>query len=112
MAENTKKEPDIWVADFETKVLSKKDLKKLGLKEQTETEIWSAAIMRSVGPDQIENEPVYVFNNVFEFMNFLEYNVPNNSIIYFHNLRFDANYLLSHLINVENWRPCVRLDEE
>ena len=91
MASKEKKEPIIYVADFETTVLSQDDLKELGMEEQTETEVWSAAIMKSVGPDEIENEPVYVYNNIFEFMSHLE-RLEDGSIVYFHNLRFDGSY--------------------
>ena len=104
-----KKEPIIYVADFETTVYSKEDLEKLNLEEQEQTEVWSAAIMRSVGPEEIEDEPVYVYNNIFEFMNKLEA-LENNAIVYFHNLKFDGSYLLNHIIDVENWTPCIALD--
>lgn len=104
-----KKEPIIYVADFETTVYSEEDLKALNLEEQDKTEVWSAAIMRSVGPDDIESEPVYVYNNIFEFMNKLE-SLENNAIVYFHNLKFDGSYLLNHIIDVENWTPCIALD--
>lgn len=109
MASKEKKEPIIYVADFETTVLSQDDLKELGMEEQTETEVWSAAIMKSVGPDEIEKEPVYVYNNIFEFMSHLE-RLEDGSIVYFHNLRFDGSYQLNHIIDVEHWTPCVALD--
>lgn len=105
-----KKEPEVYVADFETVVLSKKDLKKLGMTEQTKTEVWSAAIMKAVGPDEIEKEQVFVYNNIYEFMNKLEALEPD-SIVYFHNLRFDGSAILSHIINVEHWTPCASLKD-
>ena len=103
----------VWVADFETVVYTEAECKQLGIPyPQENTEVWSCAIMRSVGPDRIENEPVYVFNNIFEFTQFCEFEVEDNAILYFHNMKFDMSYWLSHLINVECWTPCLELKED
>lgn len=103
----------VWVADFETVVYTEAECKQLGIPyPQENTECWSCAIMRSVGPNEIENEDVYVFNNIFEFTQFCEFEVEDNAILYFHNMKFDMSYWLSHLINVEHWTPCLELKED
>lgn len=105
-----KKEPVVYVADFETTVLSEEDLKTLGMSEQTETEVWSAAITKAV--EHPRPEDVEVFNNIYEFMNKLE-TLENNSIVFFHNLKFDGSYILNELIS-EGFVPAitVQTDEE
>lgn len=106
MAKREKIEPKVYVADFETTVYSDEDLEKLGLKEQTQTEVWSAAITEC----ELEPSPdrVSVYNNIYEFMNHIE-RLENNSIVYFHNLRFDASYLIDFL-EASGYVPVIDID--
>lgn len=102
-----KKEPVIYVADFETTVLSEADLKKYGLEEQAETEVWSAAICKCV--EHPEPDMVTVYNNIYEFFNHLE-RLEDGAMVYFHNLRFDGSYILNELIN-EGFVPATTITD-
>lgn len=105
-----KKEPECYCFDFETTVYSDKDLKELGLEEQTTSEVWSAAICK-VEEHPTRNMPsLAVYNNIYQFMNHLENYIPDGSLLFVWNLKFDGSYLLNHLIEVENWTPCLNLE--
>lgn len=107
MPKKKEREHAIYVADFETTVLSEADLKQLGLLEQDETEVWSAAIMPCV--EHPEPDMVTVYNNIYEFMNKLE-TLEDGAYVYFHNLRFDGCYILNELIN-EDFTPAVAVGD-
>lgn len=97
-----KKERQLFVADFETTVDEDPTL-------QTETQVWAA----SVCPVLKRPEPndVTVYNNIYEFVNHLEYNIPDDSIVFFHNAKFDLSFLLNEL-NKEGFHPAMSWDRE
>ena len=110
MADKEKKPVNVYVADTESVYLSQDDLEKLGMTEQTKTEPWLLGFMKAVGPDKIRTEPYYAYNNLPEFMDAIE-SLPSNSLIYFWNLKWDASFILSYLINEEKYTPAVDIDD-
>lgn len=74
---------NIYVADFETTVYD----------GQTITEVWSAAISNMM---QVRDE-VLIYNNISDFMQYCM-NLSENCIIYFHNLKFDGQFILYYII--------------
>lgn len=79
-----------YVADFETTVLENSE-------EQTHTEVWCSAITKLYDT----SEYVKIDNNIHDFMNYV-LALKNNSIIYFHNLKFDGTFILDYIIKVLN----------
>lgn len=71
-----------FVADFETTVYDNQDF----------TEVWAAAIV------ELYTENGKVFNSINDFFDYV-FNIKQNSIIYFHNLKFDGNFILCELLN-------------
>lgn len=106
MARKKEKKPQkVYVADFETTVWTKDKLKELGLTEQPETEVWSAAWCECKA--RPEPEDVTVVNNIYQFFDWME-KLPNNTLIGFVNLKFDSSYILNELIN-EGFTPVYKL---
>lgn len=102
-----KKPRTYYVADFETTVLSKKQLEEHGLEMQEDTEVWSAAWCPL--KERPEPEDVTVVNNIYEFMDWLEH-LENRAVVGFVNLKFDGSYILNELIN-EGFTPALKLDD-
>lgn len=102
-----KKPRTYYVADFETTVLSKKQLEERGLEMQEDTEVWSAAWCPV--KERPEPEDVSVVNNIYEFMDWLEH-LENRAVVGFVNLKFDGSYILNELIN-EGFTPALKLDD-
>lgn len=86
------KERRLYAADFETVVWSDEQIKLLG--EQQETEVWSAAICPVM--KRPEPEDCVVYNNIYEFIDHLS-RLEDGSIVFFHNAKFDASFLLVEL---------------
>lgn len=82
-----KHERKLYAADFETTV--EDDITK-----QTETEVWSAAICEVT--ERPEPADVTVYNNIYEFIDHLE-RLEDESIVFFHNMKFDLSFLLVEL---------------
>lgn len=79
--------PHIYVADFETTVYE----------NQTTTEVWAAAIV------ELYTEDVKIFHSIgelFEYICTFDY----NSIIYFHNIKFDGEFWLHYLLTKTNFK--------
>jgi len=70
-----------YVADFETTVYE----------GQESTEVWAAASV------PCWSEDVYVFNCINDFLSY-HFKKPENQIIYFHNLKFDGQFILDYLL--------------
>lgn len=70
-----------FVADFETTVYE----------NQTHTEVWAAALV------EIGTEDVSIYHSLSEFLLALRL-LKSNLIVYFHNLKFDGNFILDYLI--------------
>lgn len=69
-----------FAADFETTVYD----------GQTETEVWAAAIC------ELNTERTYITNSIDNFFDYI-FSIKNNLIIYFHNLKFDGEFILAYL---------------
>ena len=87
-----RKKPRIFVSDFETSVYP----------GQTSTEVWAAATV------EIGTENVVIQNSISAWFNYIfDIAVVDNVIIYFHNLKFDGNFILWHLLYKTNFRPAA-----
>ena len=71
----------IFVADFETTVYS----------GQVHTEVWAAAIV------ELFTEEVHIFHSIDELYTYIK-SLKCNTLIYFHNLKFDGSFWLSYLL--------------
>lgn len=80
--------PRIYVADFETTVYT----------GQTSTEVWAAAIV------ELYTEDVNIFHSIDELFNHI-LTFDYNSIIYFHNLKFDGEFWLNFLLTKTDFKP-------
>lgn len=92
MAKAKKKERRLYAADFETVVWSDEQVELLG--EQQETEVWSSSICPV--KERPEPEDCVVYNNIYEFIDHLS-RLEDGSIVFFHNAKFDASFLLVEL---------------
>lgn len=72
---------EYYVADFETTVY----------KGQQFTEVWAAAVVK------LGSEDVEVLHSLPEFLSYI-YAKKTNIICYFHNVKFDGNFLLDYLL--------------
>lgn len=84
----------VYVADFETTVYE----------GQTHTEVWAAAIV------PLYSEDVSIFNSIdglFEYICSFDY----NSIIYFHNLKFDGEFWLHYLLSKTNFKQAFEKED-
>ena len=80
----------IYCGDFETTVYD----------GQTRTDVWSAGLVELYTEDvTIDGSIEDFFNRVFSF--------DWNSIIYFHNLKFDGSFILDYLFNVRHFKQSV-----
>ena len=61
-------------------------------KRQTSTEVWSAAIA------ELYSDFVTVYNNIHDFIKFFHNLCEEKVIAYFHNVKFDGNFLLNTLM--------------
>lgn len=86
---------NLYCADFETLVLP-------NVEQQTKTWTWSCAFARLFS----DSEDVTVLGNIADFIDYF-FKLRNKlTIIYFHNLKFDASYIIDYLLkhnyNVKN----------
>lgn len=86
----TMTESNIYVADFETTTYP----------GQTNTEVWAAAVVK------LWTDDVIIYNNIEDFIKFFE-DMTDNSICYFHNLKFDGMFILSYLANNKKYQQAV-----
>lgn len=79
-----------YIADFETTVYE----------GQTSTEVWAAAIA------EIGSPMVTVLHSLDEFLTYVltSDEIENDSIIYFHNLKFDGSFILDYLLKDERFK--------
>lgn len=78
-----------FVADFETTVYE----------GQTFTEVWAAAIV------ELNTEDVHIFNSLpalFDYIMSFDF----NAVIYFHNIKFDGEFIIHFLLTKTNLRQC------
>lgn len=75
----------VFSADFETTVYA----------GQTRTDVWCAAIV------ELYSEDVKLFGNIEDFIEYIT-DMQCNTIIYFHNLKFDGVFILNYLYNEDS----------
>lgn len=85
-----------YACDFETTVYD----------GQKYTEVWAAAAV------ELFTEKVLVWNNIHEFLDyFIEQ--PGNQCLYFHNLKFDGTFIISHFLRDRRFQQAFKkLDED
>lgn len=77
----------LYVADFETTVYE----------GQTETEVWAAGLA------DVQSEELMIYSSIEDFFSALfSHRRYKKYIIYFHNLKFDGNFILSYFMRNEN----------
>lgn len=87
-----RKPPRVFVADFETSVYE----------GQTKTEVWAAATV------ELGTESVVIHNSISKWFNYIgEIAEYDNVVVYFHNLKFDGNFILWHLMFKTNFTPAA-----
>lgn len=79
--------PRVYVADFETTVYT----------GQTKTEVWAAAIV------ELYTEDVKIYHSIDELFDYIK-SFDYNSIIYFHNIKFDGEFWLHFLLTKTNYK--------
>lgn len=87
-----RKPPRVFVADFETSVYE----------GQTRTEVWAAATV------ELGTENVVIHNSISKWFNYIgEIAEYDNVVVYFHNLKFDGNFILWYLMFKTNFKPAA-----
>lgn len=81
-------ESDIFACDFETTVYA----------GQERTDVWAAACVA------LHSEDVRIFGNITDFFQFFV-NMRKTVRLYFHNLKFDGNFILDALMYKWGYRP-------
>lgn len=81
--------PRIFSADFET----------TSYEGQTHTEVWAAAIV------ELNTEDVYITNSIENLFDYI-FTFDFNSIIYFHNIKFDGEFIIHYLLTKSKFKPC------
>lgn len=81
-------EADIYACDFETTVYN----------GQTRTDVWAAACVA------LHTEDVRIFGNITDFFQYFVH-MRKTVRLYFHNLKFDGNFILDALMHQWGYRP-------
>ena len=79
--------PRIFSADFETTVYE----------GQTHTEVWAAAIV------ELYTEDVEIFNSIDKLFDYI-LSIDSNTIIYFHNIKFDGEFWIHYLLTSTDFK--------
>lgn len=90
-----KKNEKIFVCDFETTVF----------KGQQYTEVWAS------GCAELYTDEVKIFHSIDEQFKYF-FSLKQNITCYFHNLKFDGNFILYYLINTLKFNQAIDLDNE
>ena len=85
-----KEKKKVYCADFETTVYD----------GQQRTDVWSA------GQVELYTEDVTIDGSIHDYFERL-FSYDWNSVIYFHNLKFDGSFILDYLINIRHFRPAI-----
>lgn len=83
----------VFIADFETTVYD----------GQEYTEVWAAALV------EMGTEDVHIFHAIEEFYDAIK-KIPGNTVVYFHNLKFDGAFILDYLIRVKGYKQSYLTD--
>lgn len=89
------KKPRIFVADFETTVYT----------GQTHTEVWAAALV------ELGSEDVIVTNSIDNFF-YTVFGMYDSAIIYFHNLKFDGEFILNYLLKSDKFKHAFHKEKD
>ena len=89
---NKRKKKPIYMADFETTVYE----------DQKRTDVWAAALTQ-VGDD---TDHVEVLNSLPAFYEWIIANIKSDMICYFHNLKFDGEFILCYLMERGDYVEC------
>lgn len=81
-----------YMADFETTVYE----------GQEDTQVWASAIV-PLGEEYTEKD-VIISHSISEFMRYVIHALDGNIVIYFHNLKFDGEFLISYFLNVAEFK--------
>lgn len=84
-------ETDIYACDFETTVYN----------GQTRTDVWAAACVA------LHTEDVRIFGNIADFFQYFVH-MRKTVRLYFHNLKFDGNFILDALMHQWGYRPAYQ----
>lgn len=79
----------VYVADFETTVYD----------GQESTEVWAAAIV------ELGTEDVEILHSIDELFDYI-LSIPCNTIVYFHNIKFDGEFWLHFLLTRTDFKQC------
>ena len=79
-----------FVGDFETTVYD----------GQERTDVWASALV------EFGSEDVKIFHSIAETYDYIMENLPNKSIIYYHNLKFDGAFWIDYLLQGLNFKLC------
>ena len=90
-----KRKTRFFMADFETTVYE----------GQEKTEVWAAAIV------ELFTEDVQFFTSIEDFYNYVK-SLNCHAIVYFHNLKFDGEFILSYLLLSRHYRQAYTEDAE
>ena len=84
--------PTVYMADFETTVT--------GDKNQSQTEVWAAALVEVDALDDGNiDDTVYIENSIDNFFGrLIGLSAPSHRICYFHNLKFDGSFIIDYLL--------------
>jgi hypothetical protein len=85
----------VFVSDFET----------TSYEGQSKTEVWAAAIV------ELNTEDVQIFSSINELAEYI-LSFDFNSIIYYHNLKFDGEFWLNFLLNDSRFKCCFIQSKE
>ena len=83
--------PRIFSADFETTVYE----------NQTKTEVWAAAIV------ELFTEDVEIFNSIDNLFDYI-LSMESNTIIYFHNIKFDGEFWIHYLLTKTDFKQAFK----
>ena len=81
-----------YMADFETTVYD----------GQEDTQVWASAIV-PLGEEYTEKD-VIIGHSISEFMRYVIHALDGNIVIYFHNLKFDGEFLISYFLNIAEFK--------
>lgn len=90
-----RKKQRIFMGDFETTVYP----------GQTHTEVWAAAIV------ELHTEDVKIYHSLSELWEYIK-SIPENMIIYYHNLKFDGGFWIPFLLNYLELKQAVHQNSE
>lgn len=89
-------EYDVYIGDFETTVYENQDF----------TEVWASAVVK------IDTEDVKIFNSIHDtFKYYYSLTKNKNIIVYYHNLRFDGQFIMDYLIRVMKLKQAETHDD-